>query len=76
MKYLKVSLTLLILIYLPSNLFAISLDGLKLDQNIDNYLIISKEEKNSELRIRKFDKSIRIFLNNTFNLGTKNKNNY
>jgi len=75
-KYLKVSLTLLILIYLPSNLFAISLDGLKLDQNIDNYLIISKEEKNSESRIRKFDKSIRIFLNNTFNLGTKNKNNY
>ena len=56
MKYLKVSITLLILIYLPSNLFAISLDGLKLDQNIDNYLIIPKEEKNSELRIRKFDK--------------------
>ena len=58
------------------NSYAIDLGGIKLNQNIDDYLIISEKEKNREIRIRKFDKEVRIFLNNSFNLSNKNKSTY
>ena len=68
MRYFKIFLYSLIISFYTSSLFAVDLGGLKLNQNINNYLIISEEEKNEDIRIRKFDKNIKIFKNNTINL--------
>ena len=76
MRYFKIFSYSLIISFYTSSLFAVDLGGLKLNQNINNYLIISEEEKNEDIRIRKFDKNIRIFANNTFNLGYKNRGTY
>ena len=37
-----------------------------LNQNINNYLIISEEEKNEDNRIRKFDKQKKFLLFKSF----------
>ena len=76
MRYFKIFSYSLIISFYTSSLFAVDLGGLKLNQNINNYLIISEEEKNKDIRIRKFDKNIRIFANNIFNLGYKNRGTY
>ena len=63
MRYFKIFSYSLIISFYTSSLFAVDLGGIKLNQNINNYLIISEEEKNKDIRIRKFDKNIRIFAN-------------
>jgi len=75
-KFFKLFLYFLFISFHTTNLFAIGLDGLKLNQNINNYLIISEEQKNEDNRIRKFDKNIKIYVNNTFNLGYENRGTY
>ena len=60
MRFFKLFLFFLFILFYTTNLFAIGLDGLKLNQNINNYLIISEEEKNEDNRVRKFDKNIKF----------------